>query len=262
MTVNDVNTREKLAKENEWYHWGLRNVQINTGDPNAYTRFLSRSKDKNWFKTARGYLTSLKDQSANYIASGKVGKPWEINQMNDNIFVLEEMLSAWQSKKLLETRTQQQIISINDIALREKSALEKLKASKDFAFRKEGLTWSQRENSQRAWLKANPNHKYEERKKLNDSILSNPVNIEIREREEQVIRDIETQRLQQIKDQEITFNEQTNSGDFNETPITDVNVNSGCSECSGIVEKELSNNNMKFVGIAAIGLIGLMVVRK
>ena len=70
----------------------------------------------------------------------------------------------------------------------------------------------------------------------------------------------QTKKAQEL--QEITFNEQTNSGDFNETPITDVNVNSGCSECSGIVEKELSNNNMKFVGIAAIGLIGLMVVRK
>ena len=70
----------------------------------------------------------------------------------------------------------------------------------------------------------------------------------------------QTKKAQEL--QEITFNEQINSGDFNETPITDVNVNSGCSECSGIVEKELSNNNMKFVGIAAIGLIGLMVVRK
>tara|TARA_R110000824_G_scaffold266210_1_gene455214 strand:+ start:37 stop:522 length:486 start_codon:yes stop_codon:yes gene_type:complete len=147
-------------------------------------------------------------------------------------------------------------------ALREKSDLEKLKASKDVAFRKSGLTFWDRVRLQEAWQKSNPNHKYEERKKLNDSILSNPVNIEIREREEQVIRDIETQRLQQIKDQEITFNEQTNSGDFNETPITDISLDSGCSECSDPIEKELPNNNMKFAGIAGIGVIGLLLYTK
>ena len=106
----------------------------------------------------------------------------------------------------------------------------------------------------------------------------------------------ESQRLQQIKDQEITFNEQINSGDFNETPITDVNLNGGCSECTGIEIKydpikvssmppsyqsqgyhkmpdgslmkdsEMEKgNNMKIVGIAAagvIGVIGLMVLKK
>tara|TARA_R110000744_G_scaffold31902_1_gene74853 strand:+ start:175 stop:789 length:615 start_codon:yes stop_codon:yes gene_type:complete len=103
-------------------------------------------------------------------------------------------------------------------------------------------------------------------------------------------------RLQEIKNQQITFNEQTNSGDFNETPITDVNLSSGCSECTGTeirydpievssmppsyssqgyhkmpdgslmkdsdMEKKPLNNNMKFAGIAAIGLIGLMVLKK
>jgi hypothetical protein len=102
----------------------------------------------------------------------------------------------------------------------------------------------------------------------------------------------EDKRIQEIKNQQITFNEQTNSGDFNETPITDVNVNSGCSECTGEIRYdpiEVSSmppsyqsqgyhkmpdgslmkdsdmekgNNMKFVGIAAIGLIGLMVLKK
>jgi|TARA_R110000824_G_scaffold45034_1_gene130612 hypothetical protein len=87
----------------------------------------------------------------------------------------------------------------------------------------------------------------------------------------------------QIKNQEITFNEQVNSGDFNETPITDVNLSSGCSECIGekltdpIIKKGYhtmpdgslmkdtdmeKGNNMKIVGIAAIGLIGLMVLKK
>ena len=82
----------------------------------------------------------------------------------------------------------------------------------------------------------------------------------------------EDKRLQQIKDQEITFNEQTNSGDFNETPITDVNLSSGCSECTGtdletgMTEEELGkkplNNNMKFAGIAAAGVIGLLLYSK
>tara|TARA_R110000787_G_scaffold152072_1_gene265873 strand:+ start:210 stop:683 length:474 start_codon:yes stop_codon:yes gene_type:complete len=82
------------------------------------------------------------------------------------------------------------------------------------------------------------------------------------DRLEKIANEIEKERLQEIKNQEITFNEQTNSGDFNETPITDVNLNVGCSECSDPVEKELPNNNMKFVGIAAIGVIALLVVRK
>ena len=92
---------------------------------------------------------------------------------------------------------------------------------------------------------------------------------------------------QKIENQNITFNEQTNSGDFNKTPITDINVNGGCSECTGTetspdpiltkgyhtmpdgslmkdsdMEKKPLNNNMKFAGIAAIGLIGLIVLKK
>ena len=67
---------------------------------------------------------------------------------------------------------------------------------------------------------------------------------------------------QNQKNQEITFNEQTNSGDFNETPITDISLDSGCSECSDPIEKELPNNNMKFAGIAGIGVIGLLLYTK
>ena len=102
----------------------------------------------------------------------------------------------------------------------------------------------------------------------------------------------EAQRLQKIADQEITFNEQTNSGDFNETPITDVNLSSGCSECTGEIrydpievssmppsyqsqgyhkmpdgslmkDSEMEKgNNMKFVGVAAAGIIGLLLYTK
>ena len=100
---------------------------------------------------------------------------------------------------------------------------------------------------------------------------------------------VEDKRLQEIKDQQITFNEQTNSGDFNETPITDVNLSGGCSECTGTEIRydpiEVSSmppsyqsqgyhkmpdgslmkdsdmekgNNMKFAGIAAAGVIGVI----
>ena len=77
----------------------------------------------------------------------------------------------------------------------------------------------------------------------------------------------ENKRLQEIKDQEITFNEQTNSGDFNETPITDVNLDGGCSGCGVdlqniIKETQNKENYMKFAGIAAAGVIGLLLYSK
>ena len=70
----------------------------------------------------------------------------------------------------------------------------------------------------------------------------------------------EDKRLQEIKNQQITFNEQTNSGDFNETPITEIIIPDPIIE--SIVEEKLVNNNMKFAGIATAGIIALLVVRK
>ena len=93
----------------------------------------------------------------------------------------------------------------------------------------------------------------------------------IRLQREQTIYDAgvaEAQRLQQIKDQEITFNEQVNSGDYNETPITDVNLSGGCSECTGTksvdpIPQGVNNQGyMKMAGIAAIGIIGFMALKK
>ena len=79
----------------------------------------------------------------------------------------------------------------------------------------------------------------------------------------------EDKRLQEIKDQQITFNEQTNSGDFNETPITDINLNNGYHNMpdgslmkDSDMENKSLNNNMKMAGIAAIGIIALLVVKK
>ena len=89
---------------------------------------------------------------------------------------------------------------------------------------------------------------------------------------------------QNQKNQDITFNEQTNSGDFNETPITEINLNGGCSECTGtelssmMILKEgyhrmpdgsmmkdsdmEKGNNMKIAGIMAAGFIGLLLYTK
>ena len=88
---------------------------------------------------------------------------------------------------------------------------------------------------------------------------------------------------QNQKNQNITFNEQKNSGDFNETPITEINLSSGCSECTGekvidpIIKKGYhtmpdgslmkdsdmeKGNYMKIAGIAAAGVIGLLLYTK
>jgi len=79
------------------------------------------------------------------------------------------------------------------------------------------------------------------------------------------LADIETARLQEIQNQIITFNEQQNSGDFNETPITEINLNNSCSECTGtkfidpIPEKQLIENYLKIGGIAAVG-VGILLL--
>ena len=104
-----------------------------------------------------------------------------------------------------------------------------------------------------------------ELKKIQDNML---INLEV-----VGLSDIESKKLQQIKDQEVTFNEQTNSGDYNETPITDINLNNGCSECTepkhkmpdGSLMKDSDmekGNYMKFAGIAAAGIIGLLLYSK
>ena len=76
----------------------------------------------------------------------------------------------------------------------------------------------------------------------------------------------EIKMLQEIQNQEITFNEQQNDGDFNETPITEINLNNSCSECTGteirydpIEEKQLTENYLKIGGIAAVG-IGILLL--
>tara|TARA_R110002167_G_scaffold25087_4_gene87574 strand:- start:946 stop:1650 length:705 start_codon:yes stop_codon:yes gene_type:complete len=130
-----------------------------------------------------------------------------------------------------------------------------------------------------------------------NSIREKPENFTIyneKLKQEKIISDQKiAQQLLLIQNQTVTFEEQVNSGDFNDTPITDVNLSSGCSECTGTeirhdpievssmppsyqsqgyhkmpdgslmkdsdMEKEPLNNNMKMAGIAGIGIIGLLL---
>tara|TARA_R110000803_G_scaffold94340_1_gene161974 strand:+ start:651 stop:1271 length:621 start_codon:yes stop_codon:yes gene_type:complete len=62
--------------------------------------------------------------------------------------------------------------------LSEKSALDSIDSSRNTAFRKGGLTWSQRVNMQTAWQRAHANDNYNARRTLNNSILSDQRNID------------------------------------------------------------------------------------
>jgi hypothetical protein len=201
-------------------------------------------------------------------------------------------------------------LSPNDVtlskedALKEKSRIDSFEGYYGSQFGKSG-TWADRNSRQQKAQAYRRLEDIQNRKNIINSILSNPTNISrwgseerlIQEEKERLIQESEYLRLLNLKDiedkklaaiqlQMITFNEQTNSGDFNETPITDVNVNSGCSECTGEkwidpiirkgyhtmpdgslmkdsdMEKKPLNNNMKFVGIAAAGVIGLLLYSK
>jgi hypothetical protein len=101
-----------------------------------------------------------------------------------------------------------------------------------------------------------------------NAILKNPDNIERWNKEE--LKKQEDERLiqiqQELENQEITFNEQKNSGDFNETPITEINLDNSCSECTETIkstdpieEKQLNENYLKIGGIAAVG-IGILLL--
>jgi hypothetical protein len=75
---------------------------------------------------------------------------------------------------------------------------------------------------------------------------------------------LENQRLQEIENQMITFNEQQNSGDFNDTPITEINPMDSCSGCGVDIhslkrEQQLNENYLKIGGIAAVG-IGILLL--
>ena len=92
------------------------------------------------------------------------------------------------------------------------------------------------------------------------------------------------QRIFDLQIQDVTFNEQVNSGDYNETPITDINLDGGCSECTGteispdpIIKKGYhtmpdgslmkdtdmeKGNNMKMAGIAAVAIgLGYLILK-
>ena len=97
--------------------------------------------------------------------------------------------------------------------------------------------------------------------------------------QELIQKQIEDQRLQEIEDQMITFNEQQNSGDFNETPITEINPMDSCSGCGVDIHNlpyddwvmpddfyDIPNkdkeNYLKIGGIAAVGIVAYLVFKK
>jgi hypothetical protein len=70
--------------------------------------------------------------------------------------------------------------------------------------------------------------------------------------------------LQEIQNQEITFNEQQNSGDYNETPITEINPMDSCAGCGVDIhalnrEQQEKEKIMKIGGIAAVG-VGILLL--
>ncbi len=180
-------------------------------------------------------------------------------------------------------------------ALAEKAKLNSFEGWFKNQFRKGGLTWSQRLNMQTAAQSKRVAENIDNRTSNIDSILSNPSNIKRWENEELVLKqanerlleikriedqrlqdienqrlqDIENQRLQEIENQEITFNEQQNIGDFNEAPITEINFDNSCSECTGTIkstdpieEKQLTENYLKIGGIVAVGVVAYLVFKK
>tara|TARA_R110000823_G_scaffold60788_3_gene145170 strand:- start:280 stop:1077 length:798 start_codon:yes stop_codon:yes gene_type:complete len=248
---------EELRRLNEWYFWGLQNVQSSRGNPNAYMKFIGATRTGKT-TTAFGYLTSLKNQSATWIRrlnAGGGGKRWEHNQMNDDIFALEKMLKAWEAKRAVEIPIEIEAKRLSDIEDRRLAVIEKERLVKVEKQRLIDI-----ENKRLIQLSNNA--------LLLEEVRSNP-NVQVSD--EKLL-----QLLNQEKIQNVTFNEQVNSGDFNETPITDINLNNGCSECTepehqmpdgslmkdSEMEKKPLNNNMKFAGIAAAGVIGLLLYSK
>ena len=148
-------------------------------------------------------------------------------------------------------------------------------------------TWTQRLEISRRYAANQVKHNIPARTATINAILNNPDNIERWNKEELekqenerliqvqlqnekiekerlaqelIQKQMEDQRLQEIENQEITFNEQQNIGDFNETPITEINFDNSCSECTGTIpEKQLTENYLKIGGIAAVG-IGILLL--
>ena len=189
-------------------------------------------------------------------------------------------------------------LSPNDVTISKSDALLEEKRMLAFHGYRVGAgrygSWGQRNSEQQKAQAYSMLEDITNRTNTINSILSNPINIKrwdseerlIQEEKERLIQESEYLRLLNLKDiedkklaaiqlQTITFNEQTNSGDFNETPITDVNVNGGCSECTepehqmpdgsmmkdSDMEKKPLNNNMKIAGITVFVIVAYLVVK-
>ena len=196
----------------------------------------------------------------------------------------------------------QKVISVNNITISradikaEEARLAAFGLQYGLAFKKTG-TWQSRVNKQQQAIRAREAQQIALRESGLKAAKLNPVNIArwanedklVQEEEERLLQiqleiqrvenqrlqeienqkierlqEIENQRLQEIEDQEITFNEQQNSGDFNETPITDINPMDSCSGCGVDIhalnkEQQEKEKIMKIGGIAAVG-IGILLL--
>ena len=95
--------------------------------------------------------------------------------------------------------------------------------------------------------------------------LSQQLEVIFKEKEMFNILNLERiERERQMQNQIITFNEQQNSGDFNETPITEINLMDSCSGCGVDIhalnrEQQEKEKIMKIGGIAAVG-VGILLL--
>ena len=110
-----------------------------------------------------------------------------------------------------------------------------------------------------------------EKQRLDDIEISRLVEkqrlIDIQNKEKEMFNILNLERIErekQMQNQIITFNEQQNSGDYNETPITEINPMDSCSGCGVDIhalnrEQQEKEKIMKIGGIAAVG-VGILLL--
>ena len=207
--ANDVNSKEALAQEDAWYYGKVTNTpQRWQTNGTWYRTFYSRY---------RSYL-SLKSKGF------RGGKIWEYNSQMDTLRGMEINLANWEAKRRIEIPLEIEEKRLQDIEDKRLQDIEE-KRLQDI----EDKRLQDIENKRLIQLSNDT--------LLLEEVRSNP-NIQVSD--ERLL-----QLLIQEKNQSITFNEQKNSGDFNETPITDINFIDGCSGCdvdTRLIINETRNN--------------------
>ena len=184
----------------------------------------------------------------------------------------------------------QEVIDIDNITIsREDIKAEELRLAAfgsqyGRAYSKGGKTWQMSVNDQTQATRARQTQQIDLRTYGLKAAKLNPVNIERwanedrlsdenQRIEKQILAEIEMfnvlnleriERETQMQNQIITFNEQQNDGDFNETPITEINPMDSCSGCGVDIhalnrEQQEKEKIMKIGGIAAVG-VGILLL--